>query len=85
MNVQTVSKGEITNLLNNWYQSIISQHVLKSTNYKKEIDSKIHQIEEDQNILIYYSLLDFRYKLLTHDVKNYKDSLEKIDCIPDQA
>ncbi|HDR6828942.1 TPA: hypothetical protein QCW04_005980, partial [Bacillus thuringiensis] len=41
MNVQTVSKGEITNLLNNWYQSIISQHVLKSTNYKKEIDSKI--------------------------------------------
>ena len=63
MNVQTVSKGEITNLLNNWYQSIISQHVLKSTNYKKEIDNKIHQIEEDQNILIYYSLLDFRYKL----------------------
>ncbi|PEV45255.1 hypothetical protein CN432_20375, partial [Bacillus thuringiensis] len=53
MNVQTVSKGEITNLLNNWYQSIISQHVLKSTNYKNEIDSKIHQIEEDQNILIY--------------------------------
>ncbi|AJQ62551.1 tetratricopeptide repeat protein [Bacillus thuringiensis] len=85
MNVQTVSKGEITNLLNNWYQSIISQHVLKSTNYKNEIDSKIHQIEEDQNILIYYSLLDFRYKLLTHDVKNYKDSLEKIDCLPDQA
>lgn len=59
MNVQTVSKGEIKNLLNNWYQSIISQHVLKSTNYKKEIDSKIHQIEEDQNILLYLPILIF--------------------------
>ena len=60
MSVQVVSKEEITKLLHDWYQEMRVQHVLKAGQLKKDIDSKIDKIEENQDILIYYSLLDFR-------------------------
>ena len=85
MSTQIVSKEEITRLLNDWYQTIISQHVIKAKYLKSEIDNKIHHIEEDQNILIYYSLLEFRYKLLSCDTEGYEESLNKIEPLPDKA
>lgn len=66
---QVVAKKEITKVLNDWYQEMRIQHVIKARQLKKEIDSKINKIEEDQGILIYYSLLDFRYKMLIGDFK----------------
>ncbi|MDQ0177163.1 response regulator aspartate phosphatase [Bacillus chungangensis] len=65
MTVSVVSKEEITKLLNDWYSEIRSHHVAKAKELKIEIDQKIHRIEEDQDILIYYSLLDFRFQMLT--------------------
>ncbi|MEC3020354.1 tetratricopeptide repeat protein [Bacillus cereus] len=85
MSVQLVSKEEITKLLNDWYQTIISQHVIKAKKLKEEIDNKIHHIEEDQGILIYYSLIEFRYKILTCDTEGYEESLGKIEPLPEQA
>lgn len=40
MSTQIVSKEEITRLLNDWYQTIISQHVIKAKYLKSEIDNK---------------------------------------------
>ena len=51
MSTQIVSKEEITRLLNDWYQTIISQHVIKAKYLKSEIDNKIHHIEEDRIFL----------------------------------
>lgn len=78
MSVQIVSKEEITKLLNDWYQEMRVQHVLKAGQLKKDIDSKIDKIEEDQDILIYYSLLDFRYKMLTGNFEQDLGSFESI-------
>jgi tetratricopeptide (TPR) repeat protein len=70
LTVEVITKKEITKLLNDWYQEMRVQHVIKATKLKEEIDSKIDRIEEDQDILIYYSLLDFRYQMLTGDFKS---------------
>ncbi len=35
MNVEIISKEEITKLLNDWYQAIISQRVLQSNKIKE--------------------------------------------------
>ncbi|EJR54556.1 hypothetical protein IIM_01496 [Bacillus cereus VD107] len=59
MSTSIVMKSQIIRLLNDWFQEIRLQHVSRAEELKKEIDSKINNIEEDQKILIYYSLLSF--------------------------
>lgn len=71
--VGVITKNEITQLLNDWYQEMRMQHVVKARKLKEKIDGKINRIEEDQDILIYYSLLDFRYQML---IGNFKKDLD---------
>ncbi|MDQ0174662.1 Rap family tetratricopeptide repeat protein [Bacillus chungangensis] len=66
-----IAKEDITKLLNDWYVEIRSHHVIKARKLKEEIDKKINNIEPDQEILIYYSLLDFRYKILIEDFEHH--------------
>ncbi|MDC2867738.1 response regulator aspartate phosphatase [Bacillus sp. BP-3] len=66
MNVQIITKDYIKNLLNKWYQEMRSQNIVKAQEIKQEIDMKIHQIE-DEEILLHYSLLVFRYNMLSAD------------------
>ncbi|SFI36595.1 MULTISPECIES: Rap family tetratricopeptide repeat protein [unclassified Bacillus (in: firmicutes)] len=79
MNVSVKGNEQITKLLNDWYQEIRTQHVIKATQLKKELDERIHTIEEDQNLLLYYSLLDFRYRVLTDGFSISKNSFDKIE------
>jgi tetratricopeptide (TPR) repeat protein len=69
LTVEVITKQEITKLLNDWYQEMRVQHAIKARKLKEEIDCKIDRIEEDQDLLIYYSLLDFRHQMLTGDFK----------------
>ncbi|GGE79545.1 Rap family tetratricopeptide repeat protein [Priestia taiwanensis] len=69
MTVEVITKQEITKLLNDWYQEMRVHHVIKARKLKEEIDRKINRMEEDRDILTYYSLLDFRYKILIEDFK----------------
>lgn len=69
MHVLVKENEQVTKLLNNWYQAMLQEQVLKATNLIQEIDEKINKIKEiqdeqyqEQNLLLYYSLLDFRYK-----------------------
>ncbi|MEI4801586.1 Rap family tetratricopeptide repeat protein [Bacillus sp. FJAT-51639] len=82
MNTGVVAKSHITNLLNDWYREMRVQHVLEAGQLKKEIDSKIDRIEEEQEILMYYSLLDFRYKML---IGNFDKDLDEYDSISEQT
>ncbi len=64
MIVSTKGNNEITKLLNDWYLEIRSRRIGNAHQLKEIIDTKIHSIEEDQNLLLYYSLLDFRYQFV---------------------
>ena len=70
--VNVVTKEEITKLLNDCYSEIRSHHVAKAKELKTEIDQKMHLIKKDQDILLHYSLLDFRFQILTG---NFQDDL----------
>ncbi|MBW3496551.1 tetratricopeptide repeat protein [Bacillus sp. FDAARGOS_1420] len=94
MSVSVKTNEQLTSLLNEWYQSMLSQQVLKATNLKKKIDKKIstlsterNQYRQDQNLLLYYSLLEFRYTVLTDGLSiqpNSLDSLDEYDMPTDQ-
>lgn len=81
MSIQVKGNEKITQLLNAWYLEIRSQHIIKAQTLKMEIDEMIGNIEEDQNLLLYYALLDFRFKVLIDSLSITPSSFEKIDSL----
>ncbi|PEI80309.1 aspartate phosphatase [Bacillus pseudomycoides] len=79
MEITTVTLEPITSLLNNWYDAIRSQNTDLALEIRNKVKEKIDRIEENQNILLYYSLLEFRYKLFINDYSESKALLEKIN------
>ena len=79
MGAATVTLSEITELLSNWHDSIRELDHEQSTHLFGEIQNKIDKIEENQNVLLYYSLLEFRHNMLNKDYEGSKKSLEKIE------
>ncbi|EOQ53570.1 hypothetical protein IAY_07219, partial [Bacillus cereus TIAC219] len=78
MNVQ-LENEQITKLLNDWYQSMLKQQLVKAKQLKEYIDSEINNVKENQNLLLYYSLLDFRYKALTDWISINENSFDEMD------
>ncbi|WP_242310385.1 hypothetical protein [Bacillus cereus group sp. BfR-BA-01331] len=79
MNVQLQGNEQVTKLFNDWYLAMLKQDVSQAKNLKHEIEEKELNFKEDENLALYYSLLDFRYKILTDSLSITKDSFEKID------
>ncbi|TXR62606.1 tetratricopeptide repeat protein [Bacillus sp. AY18-3] len=88
MSTNVCTHKAVMQQLNDFYQIMLSQQIIKATEVKKEIDEKIEQIKhaeqkenQNQNLLLYYSLLDLKYRMLTDRVSIRKDSFEAIDKI----
>lgn len=86
MNVSLKGNEQITKLLNDWYHAMLQQQILKATNLKREIDEQINNLkkeenteQQDQNLLLYYSLLDFRYTVLTDGLSITRNSFDVIE------
>ncbi|KEK22653.1 Rap family tetratricopeptide repeat protein [Bacillus gaemokensis] len=79
MGATTVTLSEITGLLNKWHDSIRSQNLDISQELYNEVKIKIENIQENQNILLYYSLLEFRFNMLNKDYENSNTLLKKIE------
>ncbi|MEC2943476.1 hypothetical protein P9Z76_15440 [Bacillus cereus] len=87
MNVHTKDNKQITQLLNEWYQSMLSQQNLQATNLKQEIEDRLSNTKKDEHLSLYYSLLNFRYTVLTDGLSITKDSFNKINSfdIPENS
>lgn len=79
MTVPVISSAYITNLLNEWYQAIRSQHVNEAEGVKRKVEAKLAYMEEDQNVLLYYSLLDFRHSILVSSLVHNDSSVQNIE------
>ncbi|HGA1020880.1 TPA: tetratricopeptide repeat protein [Bacillus cereus] len=87
MRVPVKGNEQISKLFNDWYQAILQHQNVQATNLKQEVEDKLSSIKEDKNLLLYYSLLDFRYKVLTDGLNITKDSFNEINSfdIPDSS
>lgn len=75
----TVKENElIANLLNDWYVEIRARHINNARLLKNEIDEKIKRVD-DQSLLLYHSLLEFRYQYVIDNLNVSKDSFDKIE------
>ncbi|MHC5291060.1 Response regulator aspartate phosphatase I [Bacillus licheniformis] len=77
--------------MNYWYKRIKDSDVGNAEKIRREVQQEIHRMEENQDVLIYYSLLEFKHKLMLAyiypkavkdakesygDVKGYVDNTE---------
>jgi len=87
MRIPVKGNEQISKLFNDWYQAILQHQNVQATNLKQEVEDKLPSIKEDKNLLLYYSLLDFRYKVLIDGLNITKDSFNEINSfdIPDSS
>ncbi|QWG51481.1 tetratricopeptide repeat protein [Bacillus mycoides] len=85
MNIPVKGSEQVTKQLNEWYQAMLQQQLSKATNLKQEIDKNIDVLKQESNKmlqeknLLYYFLLDFRYKTLVDRFSITKRSFDEID------
>lgn len=70
---------EIAHKLNLWYLSILNYEEEKARSMQDEIQSLLGQMEEDQNVLLYYSLLDFRFRINYENKKNLQHYHQQLE------
>ncbi|WP_144529572.1 Rap family tetratricopeptide repeat protein [Bacillus mobilis] len=66
-----VAKGnaKITKLMNEWYKAMRSQKLLQAKNLREDVEKHLNEMDKDQTLLIYYSLLEYRYNLLINNTE----------------
>ncbi|AQP98317.1 Rap family tetratricopeptide repeat protein [Bacillus sp. 275] len=57
--------------LNEWYRIIKQNNIPKATAMREKIVKALPDMEENQNVLLYFNLIDSRFKLMT---ENYSES-----------
>ncbi|WP_439741197.1 hypothetical protein [Bacillus pseudomycoides] len=87
MSAHIVTKEQIKHLLDTWYQSMLKQQVEKARQLKEEIDNNINHVELDEDVLLYFALLNFRYNVLTDWISIKEDSFNNVESfeIPNQG
>ncbi|MFN2747750.1 MULTISPECIES: Rap family tetratricopeptide repeat protein [Bacillus] len=69
---------KVGKMLNDWYSSIRQNNIQNATKMKDEIQSILPNMKENQNVLLYFNLIDSRFKLMTED---YNESGNLLDDI----
>ncbi|WP_353854164.1 Rap family tetratricopeptide repeat protein [Bacillus sp. Bos-x628] len=67
-----ISAEQVGNRLNDWRIAIRKHDVHNASSMYKELKNMLHQMEENQEVLTYYSLLEGKYKLMLFDTRGEK-------------
>lgn len=64
-----IAPAEIASMLNDWYLAIKKHEVEESSRLFEEVKPLLDDMEEDQEVLAYFSLLELRHKVLLHEAR----------------
>ncbi|KMY40856.1 aspartate phosphatase [Bacillus sp. FJAT-27445] len=80
----------VTKKLNAWYTSIKNDQVEKAECIKKEVEAELVNMEENQDALLYYQLLEFRHEIMlsymeSKEIDDLNSAYETIKEIEEQG
>lgn len=78
MSTKVFSTQSVSKWLGKWYDALIRRQLNEANQWKKQVDETIMDMEEDQTILIYYSLLSLRHDFLINHSKGKSASIDTI-------
>ncbi|WP_167764467.1 tetratricopeptide repeat protein [Bacillus sp. 005/A4HT-01/001] len=70
--VKTIAYEEVANMMNEWYGLIKKRKVDESIQLKEQIKRMLPHMEQNQDLLLYFNLLDFRNNLLIDDAQRLR-------------
>ncbi|MFS0653953.1 tetratricopeptide repeat protein [Bacillus sp. 179-C3.3 HS] len=70
-----LSSFEVANMLNDWYVMMKKREINDAIQLKEDILRAFDRMEEDQDVLLYYQLLEYRFKDLIEDTSSLDHSL----------
>ncbi|MCY8497772.1 tetratricopeptide repeat protein [Bacillus atrophaeus] len=69
MKNKMLPSSEVGNKINEWYGYIRTFSIPDAEVLKNEIKEQLDQMEEDQDLLLYYSLMEFRHRLMLESLE----------------
>lgn len=78
MSGQTTASEQVTALMNDWYVYMRAQDTEKSDELKQQTDQEVEQFQQDANLLILYSLMQFRHSILKRNFDKAASQLEQL-------
>jgi len=66
--MKAAASVNVANLINQWYVHIKKRDVSNAVELRDRIKGLLNVMEEDQDVLLYFKLLDYRFRVLMEDV-----------------
>ncbi|WP_406595274.1 tetratricopeptide repeat protein [Bacillus velezensis] len=74
-----IAYEKVANMLNQWYSSIKQHNISAADAKKEEIQPLLDSMDENQDVLLYYNLLDARYLLLKEEYSKSGGVLDELE------
>lgn len=79
--METIPSSEVGIKINRWYNEIQKLNVIEAEQLKAEVHLAIERMEEDQDLLSYYQLMNFRHELMLEYLFPAEKKLSKSDYL----
>lgn len=76
---QTIPSSFVGLKINEWYTHIRQFHVADAERVKLEVEREIEDMEEDQDLLLYYSLMEFRHRVMLDYIKPLEGDASQLE------
>ncbi|MEK5500765.1 response regulator aspartate phosphatase [Bacillus sp. FSL M8-0168] len=80
--MEKIAYEKMGQAINDWYKVIKQHNISKATEMRDEIQKTLPNMEKNQDVLLYFNLIDSRFKLLT---ENFNESGNLLKYIEKQA
>lgn len=74
-----IKSEKVANMLNQWYRTIRQLNVDQAIAMKDEIEHILPDMEENQDLLLYFNLLDFRHKIMLKNLNKSKTLFQQLE------
>ncbi|WGD89567.1 aspartate phosphatase (plasmid) [Bacillus subtilis] len=76
--MSTIAFEEVGQAINDWYKIIKQYDLPKAAAMRKEIENTFPNMKENQTVLLYFNLIDSRYKFMTEDYDETGELLDEV-------
>ncbi|UTR16116.1 hypothetical protein MM221_06030 [Salipaludibacillus sp. LMS25] len=77
--IEEIASENVAEMLNEWYNAIRQNKVNKAIKMKREIEESLPFMEKNQNLIIYFTLLDFRHKIMLKNLNETTEIFNKLE------
>ncbi|OLP66347.1 Response regulator aspartate phosphatase J [Bacillus pumilus] len=76
-----IPSSEVGVKINQWYTHICKFELKQAKEMKQIVEQEIHEMEEDQDLLLYYSLIDFRHQMMLQHLSPAHAASESLQAV----